>query len=73
MEEHWDDSTGILQFQLAAPVGADISLAIYCPAGKPKNIARDGKEAQFNWDEDQKLALFETQVSRVPIAVSVNV
>jgi hypothetical protein len=73
LEEHWDDDSGILQFQLAAPVGADISLAIYCPAGKPKNITRDGEEAQFNWDEDQKLVLFETHVSRAPTAVSVNI
>ncbi len=72
LEEHWDNDTGILQFQLNAPVGADISLAIYCPARKPKNITREGKEAQFNWDEDQKLALFETHVSSAPAAVSVT-
>jgi hypothetical protein len=73
MEEHWDDDTGILQFQLNAPVGANISLAIYCPAGKPTNIIWEGKEAKFNWDEDQKLALFETQVSCVTAVVSVTV
>jgi hypothetical protein len=73
LEEQWDDDTGILQFQLAVPVGANISLAIYCPAGKPTNITCEGKEAQFNWDEDQRLALFETQVSHVTAVVSVTV
>ena len=73
MEEHWDDDTGTLQFQLDAPIGANISLAIYCPAGKPTNITREGKEAQFNWDEDQKLALFETQVNSATSVVSVTV
>jgi|GEM_PF-2347878 len=72
LDERWDERAGTLQFQLVAPAGADVSLAIYSPVGKPVRIAAADKEIQFAWDEDQKLALFDIQTSDITTIVSVG-
>lgn len=73
LEEQWDENTRTLQFQLAAPAGADISLAVHSPVGKPTRIASAGEEIQFTWDsQGQKLALFDIQTSDITTTISVN-
>ena len=72
LEEQWDADTGTLRFQLAAPAGADVSLAVYSPVGKPERIVSAAKETQFTWDEGQKLALFDIRTSDVTTAISVS-
>ncbi len=71
-QELWDEDTAVLQFQLTAPDGADVSLAVHSPTGKPERIASAGEEIQFTWDEEQKLALFDIQASGVTTFISVN-
>ena len=71
-EELWDESAGTLRSQLEAPIGADVSLAIYCPAGKPARIVSAGEETQFTWDETQKLAFFGIQTSDATTDVEVE-
>jgi hypothetical protein len=72
LEEQWDEDTMALQFQLVAPAGADVSLTVYNPAGKPTRIASAGKEIQFTWDEDQKLAVSNIEASDVTTAIEVQ-
>ena len=70
--ELWDESAGTLRSQLEAPIGADVSLAVYCPAGKPARIVSAGEETQFTWDETQKLAFFGIQTSDATTDVEVE-
>jgi hypothetical protein len=72
LEEQWDAVARTLRFRLSAPAGADVSLVVYSPAGKPSSIISAGKEIQFTWDEDQELAFFDIQTSSVDTAVSVS-
>ena len=72
LEEQWNEDTGMLRFQLAAPAGADVSLAVYSPAGEPAGISSANKEIQFRWDEDQRTALFDIQTSDVSTSIEVR-
>lgn len=63
IDEVWNENNRELKFNISAPMGGDLSMAVYCPFGRPADVRSHGMKVDFIYDEIQKLTKFDNTSS----------
>lgn len=69
IDQAWDEDKSILTAKVSAYRDVLINVTLYFPTGKPSNISANGKDVDFTWDDEQRLAFFDVSSDQKTITI----
>ena len=67
LEENWDETVKQLKIKISATPKSDLAISIYSPFGRPSRVNLEGRDIIFDWDESQKIVVFDVEASEINI------